>query len=353
LRSPLYGRPIEEDRSCVQCGYNLRGLTTDARCPECGIPITRKSSRNAVDFCDLPPSTIRKFSLGFYFAAATLTGILFLLIGGRFISWSAEVYAGTITLLSFLWFFAVWSMTAPLDIPADQRWGRPWELKLRPWARWLQLGWFVHMSIMWLYIAVQPSGSALNALAAVNLVAQLAGVAGIVMLCLLLANLASWVNDDFAERCFNFAFGGVVILSPVLFILTPLLVASIGPIIFFFAILLWLVWLGSLGAFPLGMWSLARSMSWAVYHSKDRINKSRELAEKLAPQPRTPALHLNAPSELPIPVDTDGSHHDIKHDVSRSKGKHAPREGMRRDRYDHERGDAHQKPGEAHPPDMF
>ncbi len=30
------GKPIECDWTCSQCGYNLRGLTTGHRCPECG-----------------------------------------------------------------------------------------------------------------------------------------------------------------------------------------------------------------------------------------------------------------------------------------------------------------------------
>ena len=32
---------ISEDTPCVQCGYNLRGLTQDKSCPECGTPIAR------------------------------------------------------------------------------------------------------------------------------------------------------------------------------------------------------------------------------------------------------------------------------------------------------------------------
>src|SRR5215217_4377447 len=31
---------IASDRACVHCGYNLRGLTRESRCPECGCPVS-------------------------------------------------------------------------------------------------------------------------------------------------------------------------------------------------------------------------------------------------------------------------------------------------------------------------
>src|SRR3954470_19281537 len=31
--------PLEQDVPCAECGYNLRGLTTADRCPECGTPV--------------------------------------------------------------------------------------------------------------------------------------------------------------------------------------------------------------------------------------------------------------------------------------------------------------------------
>lgn len=31
--------PLDTDRACVRCSYNLRGLPTDGVCPECGTPV--------------------------------------------------------------------------------------------------------------------------------------------------------------------------------------------------------------------------------------------------------------------------------------------------------------------------
>src|SRR5258707_15175944 len=32
---------IERDTPCTQCGYNLRTLAVDQKCPECGTPIVQ------------------------------------------------------------------------------------------------------------------------------------------------------------------------------------------------------------------------------------------------------------------------------------------------------------------------
>jgi hypothetical protein len=346
------GQPIHTDRPCANCGYNLRGLTSGGRCPECGTPIFRRTTR-AIDFCDLPPGTIRKFSLGFYFAAATLTGMFVMLVGGYRLGWGPEMYAAAVTALSFVWFAAVWLMTTPLDVPYDQRYGAPWELKARTWARWLQLGWFAHMAVAWVHVATLPGpGAMLNILRAGYVVSELAGVAGIVLLCILLASFASWVRDDFAERCFNFTAYGMPTLSIILFVVLPMM-GAVAMLVMFLSVFLVLIWVGSILAFPVGLWSLARSLSWAVRHSKDRIGRATEIADSLAPEPAPGAGDAPKASDEPIPLDDHTQPHEITYSMSQATPDAAKSaSAMRRDRYDHERGDARGH-GEAPQPDIF
>ena len=44
--------PIAEDMLCVACGYNLRGLLPDGRCPECGSPVNRSVHGNLLQYAD-------------------------------------------------------------------------------------------------------------------------------------------------------------------------------------------------------------------------------------------------------------------------------------------------------------
>lgn len=41
------GAIIESDITCVSCGYNLRSLTAEGRCPECGAPVEASLSDEA------------------------------------------------------------------------------------------------------------------------------------------------------------------------------------------------------------------------------------------------------------------------------------------------------------------
>ncbi|HEY7118648.1 MAG TPA: hypothetical protein VH475_18805 [Tepidisphaeraceae bacterium] len=35
----MFAATIQSDLACINCEYNLRGLSTESRCPECGVPI--------------------------------------------------------------------------------------------------------------------------------------------------------------------------------------------------------------------------------------------------------------------------------------------------------------------------
>jgi hypothetical protein len=43
---------IDHDQPCRKCGYNVRGLATDNRCPECGTPVGFSFHGDLLQFCD-------------------------------------------------------------------------------------------------------------------------------------------------------------------------------------------------------------------------------------------------------------------------------------------------------------
>lgn len=69
--APLEPKLINGDLPCSRCAYNLRGLTSDMRCPECGTPIAQSLYGNWLRFAD--PEWLKKLQLG---AALKLWGLL-------------------------------------------------------------------------------------------------------------------------------------------------------------------------------------------------------------------------------------------------------------------------------------
>jgi hypothetical protein len=80
---PTTSGPIANDVTCRKCSYNLRGLTADGRCPECGTAVGFSLQGDLLRFCD--PNwvdTLRRgtavFIGGVAFMFLGLLGILFL-----------------------------------------------------------------------------------------------------------------------------------------------------------------------------------------------------------------------------------------------------------------------------------
>lgn len=60
---------ITTDRACDQCEYNLKGLPTDGKCPECGASIRRRPTRTSGTMSqEAPTSFVNKLTLGFTLA---------------------------------------------------------------------------------------------------------------------------------------------------------------------------------------------------------------------------------------------------------------------------------------------
>ena len=51
IQLDINGR-IDQDLSCLKCGYNVRGLLPNGVCPECGTPIGRSMYGDMLMYCD-------------------------------------------------------------------------------------------------------------------------------------------------------------------------------------------------------------------------------------------------------------------------------------------------------------
>ncbi len=288
-RAALDRRPIEGDRQCDQCGYNVKGLTFGGRCPECGTPI-RYRRDPTFWFDELPLTLIRRFRRSCLLATVTLFGMM-ALASVRF--QAATPGSGTALLAGIgLWVYAAWRLTEPFDHPRAASRGLGHLSRLRRAARWLQLAWLVVAGAV--AVAATPQGMPL--LWATGLL----GLAGLVCLVLYLGRIASWVRDDFAEKAFDLSVFGTVLGSGLSLIITGLGFALGGFAINFVPFMLVLslgLTVASLLAFPVGLLSLSRSVRWSARHARARQERSDEVAQRMAPRPDpTPA------STVPIPL---------------------------------------------------
>lgn len=66
FRQIATGQVIESHRPCRKCGYDLRGLTANRRCPECGTSIAASLMRKLNDEAlgDAPPGYLSRLRLG-------------------------------------------------------------------------------------------------------------------------------------------------------------------------------------------------------------------------------------------------------------------------------------------------
>lgn len=65
LGLPTISDPIVQDRPCPRCSYNLKGLRTGDRCPECGTPIKRAArAHQASAVSEVPIGYLRTMRTG-------------------------------------------------------------------------------------------------------------------------------------------------------------------------------------------------------------------------------------------------------------------------------------------------
>jgi ribosomal protein L37E len=95
---------IRVDVPCRQCGYNLRSLRRDARCPECGFPVIRCLRRDDLGYGD--PAYVRRIALGAYLLLGAPVAWMTMFLLGAF-GFGARFAAYTLAAV------AAWLVTTP------------------------------------------------------------------------------------------------------------------------------------------------------------------------------------------------------------------------------------------------
>ena len=254
MRRPL----IAEDRACDGCGYNLRGLRLDGRCPECGRRIHVGTPLSIDDPMSLAPrAVIRAFRRGTWLASGCVVGWLLLEAFFYFGPIREGVHRVALLVLAAGWCLATWLLTPSFSIEPARFHGFGGRGHLRIVARVLQGG--------WLLAAVTSFLPWLPGAAWVALAGALVGLAGLMALSVVLMRLADWVRDDTARRNFNWFLWGVVPGAIAFGYLVPILGRM--PLLGLALLAGGILWV--LFQFPVGVLSLGRSMEYTMRHARD------------------------------------------------------------------------------------
>lgn len=192
---------IAEQRRCKKCGYDLIGLKTDAKCPECGMAITppRPANRFTDQMSGAPISWLRRYQ----------RGTMLLCVGGwgmavGLLAWAVSGHVGGVLFALFasvIWVAGTFISTLPRPQTRDRPNPRAEWAHVRRWCRVMQPAWPVGLAgaaIIQGYGVVTPLSIAI--VAAVLLI----GVAGWWPLLVLHSNMAYWASDtELADRLRN------------------------------------------------------------------------------------------------------------------------------------------------------
>jgi hypothetical protein len=98
---------VTADTPCRKCGYNLRGLSTAGRCPECGTPVGYSFHGDLLRFCD--PNWVETLYKG---AKSFIIGIVVIILGSIVVGMmGAATGSGAVVVLLGLVVLVGWGLT--------------------------------------------------------------------------------------------------------------------------------------------------------------------------------------------------------------------------------------------------
>lgn len=306
-RDPIFGRnrpsdPISEHRQCHRCGYDLIGLKSGERCPECGAPIRFNPGRVGESMTEAPKGYLISLAAGAWktvFGAAggvSLSVLLVFLMGGPTLA--TPVVAAMAAGCALLWWWGVMGVCTPrqttqpttVNLEAEWRW-------LRRTSRWSQAGWLVAFGLIVVGALLAAGfakqsgpnagpGPVATAYLIAGAIAAVVAFVGLVPLAIFMSCLADWANDLGLGRRLRMAPFALAGSLPLGLIEIVLIMYSLGRarIVFIMPliVLFGLGFLALFGYFALAIYQFASLCTWAVKNSDATSDRDARLGVAIA-----------------------------------------------------------------------
>lgn len=294
----------DEPPRCERCGYSRRGIRPGRPCPECGHAPLRAGRRGAYAaprrVQDLPSPLVRRVRRAAWIASIGAVGS---------VAWRAAVLLGVAPVdpavggaigvaIESTWALGVFLFAAPIDDAEAVERGLGPRSGLRAWARFLQLGWPLGLTLDrgGAFVVGGPLHPVLEWAA---VAAWAAGFAGLVVFAVLLVRWADWMENDEAEKwakLYLWCVGGL----PAAAVLLVLIAALIPPFMLIAALLGLVCGAGLVFLMPLAILSVARHLDWAIAWQDRRADRDAALREQVRPRGR--AAGSSTVDDGPLPL---------------------------------------------------
>jgi hypothetical protein len=197
---------LDEDISCRKCGYNLRGLSPDGRCPECGTAVGRSLRGDYLHFAD--PQWVQTLASGMnWIVAGIVVGIMVGVITGGLIGSTGldRIWLSIIQIaVSLIGLVGYWKVTAPDPAGLEN----PGKLSMRKLVRICQIA-ALGILLLSLFLPKGPSKLSLIFLLASTPLSMI----GTVAIFTYAGQLALRIPDETKARHCRIVMWGILILS--------------------------------------------------------------------------------------------------------------------------------------------
>ncbi len=268
---------ITTDRECTRCNYNLRGLPSNGKCPECGLTVVRYTSRTTGTMSDEAPSNfVRQLQAGFVLAFIGAVGSILspssivmvistsLWIGGIYLTTMRRPGRGTII---------------PDRVLDNDR--------FRLILRSMNATWLVYAMLLMAFHAVSsaPNPSGLLTVPIIILLILTGAIAwaAFIPTSIYFAELSYWAShDNFAQRLRGTAWAMAVFGTlAVLLSAISMINIAVSPAASFLLIFVMIILVIAFVTFFITVLQLASVMSWVVKHQRMAEGSSQRVRERI------------------------------------------------------------------------